>query len=263
LFFFWLRRIAWLWFFIALIIFLMQLAIAAIVHDNESVRSFLQFLEMLPPIVKTALGGESLAVGNTSALIAIGYQHPLVLLLFLLFAVSIPAQLLAGEVERGTMELLLCRHVTKIQVYLCVLALTFSGLAALVGIMFLGTCLSSLLYDFGNPIDLGLFFRLAVNGGFLAMTAGAIGLFSAGVFPTRNGAIGFAVAFLIINYFLHLVAQWWPPMKFLEPITLFHYLGGSTIMVGWPLRNLGMLLLILTTCAGIGGYAWNRRDLRF
>ena len=101
---FWTLRILPIWSLIALVIFLFQIAICGIVHDNETVKTFVQFLDMLPSFIKTALGGEALKVGNVSGLIAIGYNHPLVLTLYMLFAVGVPTGLLAGEVQKGTMR---------------------------------------------------------------------------------------------------------------------------------------------------------------
>ena len=103
---FWTLRILPIWVLIALVIFLFQIAICGIVHDNDSVKTFVQFLDKLPSFIKTALGGEALKVGNVSGLIAIGYNHPLVLTLYMLFAVGVPTGLLAGEVQKGTMELI-------------------------------------------------------------------------------------------------------------------------------------------------------------
>ena len=92
---FWTLRILPIWVLIALVIFLFQIAVCGIVHDNETVKALIQYLDMLPSFIKTALGGEALKVGNVSGLIAIGYNDPLILLLYMLFAVGVPTGLLA------------------------------------------------------------------------------------------------------------------------------------------------------------------------
>ena len=125
---FWFLRILPVWCGIALVVFLMQIAVCGIIHDNESVRTFLKFLDMFPSVVKIAIGGEMVNVGNTPGLIAIGYQHPFVLFCFMLFAVGVPTGLLAGEVQKGTMELILSRPITKTQVYICAGFLTLTGM---------------------------------------------------------------------------------------------------------------------------------------
>ncbi len=258
---FWFKRIFPMWTFIGCVIFLMQLAVCGIVHDNENVRSFLKFLEMLPAFVKTALGGEMLRAGNTPGLITIGYQHPLVLFLCLLFAVGVPTKLLTGEVQRGTMELILSRATTKTQVYVCASTLTLVGMLTLVLVMFLGTVTATKVYDFGEPIPLDLFFRIAINGGLLAGAAGAIALLAAGVLAGRNSAVAVTVAFLVINYFAWVIAQWWPRLGFLKPVTLFYYVNGAKLYRGWPLDDMAVLTTIILAGVVIGGVVWQRRDL--
>lgn len=256
-----LLRILPVWCGIALVIFLAQIAVCGIIHDNESVKTLLNFLDMLPSIVKSALGGQMLRVGNTPELIAIGYRHPFILFLYMFFPVGVPTALLTGEVQKGTMELVLSRPTTKTQVYICAGVLTLVGMFALVIVMFLGTVVATNIYDFGEPIPLALFFRIAINGGLLASAAGAVSLLSAAVFRGRNMAVGAAVAFLVINYFVAIIAEWWPRMRFLKGMTLFHYVGGQQISTRWPIDNMCVLTAILLIAAISGGIIWQRRDL--
>jgi len=249
------------WFGIALLIFIMQIAVSGIVHDNANVRAFLAFLDMLPSIVKTALGGEMLQAGNTSALLTIGYQHPFVMFLCMLFAVGVPAGLLTGEVQKGTMELILSRPVTKTQVYICACILTLVGMFGLVMTMFAGTFAAVQIYRFDQPIPLNLFFRIAINGGLLASTFGAFALVCAATFARLYSALGVAVAFLTLNYFVALVAEWLSSIRFLRKATLFYFIYYSDLMYEWPLYNMMWLLVILLAAAGVGALIWNRRDL--
>jgi len=258
---FWARRLLPMWCFIALIIFLMQIAVCAIVHDNENVKAFLTFLDVLPSFIKTALGGETLQVGNLPSLIAIGYQHPLVLFLYLLFAVGAPTMLLTGEVQKGTMELILSRAATKTQVYLGAVFLTLAGMVALVVTMFLGTVVATRHFDFGQTIPLDLFFRIAVNGGLVAGAAGAIALCAAGVFPGRSLAVTATIAVVVLNYFAWIVAQWWPRLGFLKPATLFYYANGLKLSRGWPVGDMSVLLAIIVIAIAVGIFSWRRRDL--
>ncbi len=52
--------------------------------------------------------------------------------LYMLYAVGVPAGLLTGEIQRGTMELILSRPITKTQVYVCAAVLTLVGLFGLI-----------------------------------------------------------------------------------------------------------------------------------
>ena len=258
---FWLLRILPAWGGIALLIFLVQIGVSGIVHDNEKVKTFLAFLDALPSIVKSALGGEMLQFGNTAGLIAIGYNHPFVLFLFMLFAVGTPTGLLAGEVQRGTMELILSRSITKTQVYACAGILTLGGMFALDLVMFLGTVVAVHLFTFPDHVPLDVFFRIAINGGLLASTFGAFSLLCAGTFGRLYAAIGVSVAFLVLNYFVAVLANWWPRLAFLKRATLFYLIDSSHLWQDWPVRNLLLLAALLLAAAGVGAVIWHRRDL--
>jgi len=258
---FWLARILPVWGGIALLIFLMQIAVSGVVHDNEKVKTLLSFLDVLPSIVKSALGGEMLRVGNTSGLIAIGYNHPFVMFLLMLFAVGVPTGLLAGEVQKGTMELILCRPTTKTQVYACAGILTLVGMFALILVMFLGTVAAVNLFTFKDKVPLHIFFRIAINGGLLASTFGAFSLLFAATFARLYAAVGVSVAFLTASYLVAVVSNWWPRMAFLKRATLFYLIDSSDLWGGWPLRNMAILVAILLAAAGLGALIWHRRDL--
>jgi ABC-2 type transport system permease protein len=259
---FWTLRILPIWCLIAFVIFLFQIAVCGIVHDNESVKTLLQFLDMLPSFIKTALGGEGLKIGNVSGLIAIGYNHPLVLTLYMLFAVGVPTGLLAGEVQNGTMELILSRQATKTHIYICSGLITVTGMFALVIVMFLGTVAATSLYDFGEAVPLYAFFKIAINGGVLASAVGGIALLAAACFR-RNIAVGLTVGYLVVNYFMAIIAEWWPQMKWLRPTTIFYYVHGPEIFdkSAWPVGDLCVLISILVVSTLLGGVIWSRRDL--
>jgi ABC-2 type transport system permease protein len=181
--------------------------------------------------------------------------------LCMLFAVGTPTGLLAGEVQRGTMELILSRPTTKTQVYLCAGLLTVVGMFTLVVVMFLGTVAGVHLFTFKDPVPLRLFFRIAINGGLLASTFGTVALLCAATFGRLYTAVGVSVAFLVVNYFAVIVANWWPRMAFLRWVTLFRLVDGAKLWQGWPLRNMVILAAILLVTAVLGAVIWNRRDL--
>ena len=259
---FWTLRILPIWCLIAFVIFLFQLAICGIVHDNESIKIFLQYIDMLPSFIKTVMGGASLKVGNIAGFVAIGYHEPTVLTLYMLYAVGVPTGLLAGEVQRGTMELIMSRQTTKTHVYICAGLITVAGMYALSLVMFLGTVTATNLYQFDQAVPLYSFFKMALVGGMLASAVGGIALLAAACFR-RSTAVSVAVAYLVVSYLVWIISEWWPRMKWLTPITIFHYAPGPEIFnkSTWPISNICVLISILIVSTLLGGFIWSRRDL--
>ena len=259
---FWTLRVLPAWSLIALMIFLVQLAVCGIVHDNERVKAFIQYIDVLPSFIKAFFGGDILQAGNIAGLIAIGYRDPFVLLLYMLYAVGVPTALLAGEVHNGNMELILSRRITKTQVYICAALITVIGMYALVLVMFSGTVVATGIYKFEQTVPLYPFFKVAIVGGILASAVGSIALFSAACFR-RNTAVYITVAYLVVSYFVSIIAEWWPRMKWLKPTTIFYYEPGPEIFSKsvWPAGDMCVLISILLISAIVGGIIWQRRDL--
>jgi hypothetical protein len=260
---FWFWRILWLWFLTGFFIFIMQLIICGIARDNEMVGLIINMLERMPGFVKKAVGGGMLEVGNIMSFIAIGYRHPLVLILYMVFAVAVPTGLLTGNVQNGTMELILSRSATKNHVYMCACILTLAGMLALVIFMFAGTAAGVSIYNFGPKVPLWSFFRASIVAGLSSAASAGVALLAAVLFSNRGRAVGVAAGFFIINYFVALVSGWWPRAAFLAPATLFHYADLSAALFGktWPIYDMCVLFSVLIIAVAAGGIIWNRRDL--
>jgi ABC-2 type transport system permease protein len=260
---FWIGRTLWVWCLIALAIFLIQIAVCGIAHDNERVQAYLELLEVMPSFIKSAIGGEELQIGNVSAFIGIGYQAPQVFLLIMLYAVGVPTGLLAGEVQQGRMELILSRVVTRTQVYVCATAITLVGMFALVLVMFLGTVAGVWLYEFEEEVRLYPFFKVAMNGGLLSSSVGGFALMCAAMFSRRVMAVSYTSGVLVVLYVSSALSEWWPMMEPLAPWTPFYYVDGPRLFnePGWPWGDIFVLTSLLVVTVVIGAVAWRRRDL--
>jgi ABC-type transport system involved in multi-copper enzyme maturation permease subunit len=260
---FWLGRILWLWFLVGSLIFIIQLIECGIAQDNEKVRLMLDLFDRMPSFMTDFIGGDILQVGNVTGFIAIGYQHPLVLISYMIFAVCTSTGLLTGHVQNGTMELILSRSVTKNQVYMCACILTLAGMLAIVMVMFTGTVVGVNIYDFEQEVSLWPFFKASLVGSLLAGAAAGLSLLAAVSFRSRSKAVGLAITFFIVNDFIYITAEWWPPVEFLGPISLFYYDTPWKILLepGWPIRDMCVLSSVLVVAVVSGGIIWNRRDL--
>ena len=259
---FWTLRILPAWCWIALTLFLFQVAVCGIVHDNHRVKALLQLIDKLPPIAKAFMGGEILEVGSIAGLIAFGYQDPMVLILYMLYAVGVPTALLAGEVQKGTMELILSRQTKRTHIYVCAGLITVFGMFALVIVTFTGTVVATRLYHLDQQVSLYSFFKIAISGGMLTIAVGGIALLAAAFFR-RGFAVSLTSGYVLLNYFVSIVANWWPPMKWLEPATIFGYVGGPAILKkpGWPIGDMCVLISLFLVTSVLGGIIWSRRDL--
>jgi ABC-2 type transport system permease protein len=97
-----------------------------------------------------ALGGENMDY-STTALEVCWWNHPLIVLTVLGWAMSRGAAAVAGEIERGTLDLTLSRPVARSTYLLAQVAFTVGGLILLAGALIAGSRLGSLFYALKDP----------------------------------------------------------------------------------------------------------------
>ncbi len=260
---YWLSGYFLIWLFLALVIFIVQTVLAAMLHDREDLRAFLHILDRAPKIFKAFIGGNELMEGNIKGIVAIGYQHPIVLIMLMVNAGTTPTGLLTAELERGTMELLLARPITRGRIYALATLIPMVGQIALVGVIFGSTVLWTNIFDYGEPVPLMPFFLVSVNVAVISCAVVAISVLASAFFNERNRAIGSVVAYLVVSYLLDFCAVWWERLKVIHPWTIYYYCIPNRVLRENHLRatDLSILSVILVVCLVLGYFIWRRKDL--
>lgn len=212
-----------------------------------------------PPQFAQFGGGD---VFSLSGSVGIGFIHPIAVGLNLVFAVGFTTAAIAGERQRGTLEVLLSRPISRRVVHA---TLAVAG-ALFVGIATFGSIVGSLIGASltGRTAELGVaqLPLLWLNGALLYWAIGAIALLASASFDRLSQALGLTVAVVVISYFLDVLGSLWPDAKGLQPYSLFHYLDPKTILAGFPdasdLIVLGAVTVVAVAAAQV---VFPRRDL--
>jgi ABC-2 type transport system permease protein len=211
-------------------------------------------------ISQAALGWGEMNFDRPTDFLAIGLLHPLVLVLSIVWGVGRAAGAVAGEIDRGTMELLMAQPVPRGRLILAhllvdcvvlpVLCLSFFagtqfGLA-LVGdfvpdyTMFEQTAKELNMGDWAEklprqtnplPVDgryelVGLVNTLALM---FALSGVTVALSSVG--RSRWRVIGFAALIAVVMFVANTVGQLWEPANFVRPFTFFFYYQPQRLML--------------------------------
>jgi ABC-2 type transport system permease protein len=222
-------------------------------------------LESLPPSIQalTRTRPELMAVSGLAGYLATGFTHPLYFTLAAAAIIGFTTRGLAGEMERGTIQLALSRPISRGRVYVSrVLGLVaVSALLAVSGLigLLLGMAVArpegELVYSHLLETGLASFFLFwAIGGLSLAGSAAA---------DTGGRAVGWATTGVVIFYVIDYLASIWSVIKPIEWVSIFDYYDPAIALVHGDLPTVNAVILILVGLAGVvaGGMIFVRRDL--
>lgn len=238
-------------------------------------------------LFQTLMGGETIDITRALHVLSIGYVHPLTQTILCVWAVGRASSAIAGEIDRGTMELILAQPLARFQLVLAHLCVDLLVIPLL--------CLS--MWG-GNWLGVWLFGHIELNApltadtlridprvlspalwnvaGLLFAVSGTTMVLSArGRF--RGKVLGQAVLLTLLQFLINVVGQLWDAVEALRPFTIFYYYQPQQIILenrwtvdlakSWHLSQplkLNVMAVLITV--GLAGYAlslWKfcRRDL--
>lgn len=214
----------------------------------------------LIPEQLTQFGGGD--IFSLSGSMALGAIHPISLILNSVFAVGFATAAVAGERQRGTLEVLLARPLSRRVAYVTLLVATLSFVAVALAATILGAIVGALIAGVSDELAFARLPMLWLNGFLLFGAIGAIALAASVTFDRLTPALGITVGIVVISYFLDVLGTFWPDAKGLQPYSLFHHFAPKRILEG-TFEVLDFVVLAAVAAAAI---AWAlvvfpRRDL--
>lgn len=194
--------------------------------------------------------------------VALGWVHPLAIGMFVLFPVGLGSVMIAGERQRGTLEVLLARPLSRRALFATHLV-TLSALAALTVLAAVaGTLAGAAAYGVVGDLDAADLAVLGLNTWLFLVALAAVSLATSASFDRLAGPVGVAIAVLLLGYLLEVLGTLWPDAAFLQPFTPFHYLRPLEVLGGRvPRADLLVLAGIALAATLYGLWRFPRRDL--
>jgi ABC-2 type transport system permease protein len=164
--------------------------------------------------------------------LTLGLQHPLAIAFVGIFAVGSTVSAVAGEREKGTLEVLLSRPISRRTLYVT-LAVAVATLIAIVLIALLaGQLIGVMIQGVTDELELGLMPLVFLNGLMLWAAFAAFGLAASVSFDRHAPALGLTMAYLLINYFLEILGSLWRDVAWSQEYSLFHHFNPGEILTG-------------------------------
>ncbi|MEO7273624.1 MAG: ABC transporter permease subunit [Vicinamibacterales bacterium] len=186
---------------------------------------------MLPPQFAKFGGGD---IFTLSGSIALGLIHPIAIILTSVFSVGFSTAAIAGERQRGTLEVALARPIARRSFYLTLLLAAFGFIAVTVAALLTGTMAGAAFAGVLGEFPVRHLPLVWLNAVLLFGSFTAIGLAASSSFDRLAPALGVTLGFVVLMYFLEILGSLWPAAETLQPYSLFHYLKTKAILIGAP-----------------------------
>ncbi|MDH4178145.1 MAG: ABC transporter permease [Thermoleophilia bacterium] len=251
------RAFAWWAIGIAGLVALM-VAVFPTVRDNEELNALVQeYPEALKGFI--AFGGEVDYLSGAGYLGSELFSF-MVPLLFLIAAVGAGAGAIAGEEERGTLDLLLSVPVSRARVALEKLAAMTLEVAGLGAVLFACLAAGAPLVDM--EVGVGDLAAACVAAVALALVFGGIAFGLGAATGRRALAIGVAVAAAVVTYVVNGLAPLVPAFDAIRELTpFFQYAAGDPLRSGLDVPRVLLLLGAGAVFGAAGLVAFTRRDV--
>jgi ABC-2 type transport system permease protein len=182
-------------------------------------------------------------------------------LILLIFSIGAGAGAVAGEEERGTLDLLLAQPVRR-RDYVIQRVLALAALLTALTIVLLATvALGSLLVDL--EIGFGRLVAAALSVGLLALLFGAIALAAGAIRPGRSRAIAIAAGLAVSAWIFDGLAQSIDALEPWRPLSpYYHALGQNPLRNGTLWGGWALLFAAAAIAAALAAAGLERRDTR-
>lgn len=222
---------------------------------------FNELFQSYPEGFLKAFGIEQLNLSTLENYLAMEHFSLIWQLMLLIFMISIAGGALASEIEKGTIELLLSRSISRLKLYFSrylygFLALVIFAVTTIFTIIPLAE-LHGIKYDAGRYVTvaiLGLLLGLAVYSVSLMISA----------MSNEKGRVSMIMgASLVLMYVLNLVAALKESLSDLKYLSFFHYFDAQAALTKGELNltSVWVFAAIIVVSTVIGAVVWKTRDV--
>lgn len=222
-------------------------------------------MERVPPALQafTRTRPEFLALSGLAGYLSLGFTHPLYIVLAGAAVIGFAARSLAGEMDRGIIQIPLSRRISRQAVYTSRL-LGVAVICALLAIAGPLGMVAGMLYARPNgEFAYGHLGAVALNGLALFWAIGGLSLWGSAAASTAGRVVAWAISLLVVSYFVDYFAGIWEPLRAIQFLSLFEYYDPTQALVSGQATSADLITLtIVGAVAAVAGLIiFTRRDL--
>jgi len=248
---------------LCLALFIFEMLFSILAASARIHQDMLKDMKNIPPAVQKMMGEGFIETMLKYGVIALGYLHPIMLVIFTLFIFISVSHMLTSEIVTGTIGFTLNKPVSRERIYLNLFLVIYPGLGLMAFSTFLSSYLGIILFHKGKNLPTAPFGELAWNL-FLVMilVAGYIVIFAA-ISDSSKTLYVYGGISLLVFYILSMAAPLWKPLAYISPVSPFDYFKPMELMTGKPVGLIPSMVMIVFSVVmfAVGGFLFNKRDI--
>jgi ABC-2 type transport system permease protein len=191
------------------------------------------------------------------------WVHPTVLTLLWANETMFCTRFPAGEIDRGTIDVLLALPVSRRRIYLCETIVFLGGGTLMIGAGAIGYAIGSTAVPFENRPEWTLVWFVLINLFCLYVAVGGVAFLVSSLSERRGRAVFTVFAIVVASFLMNFLAQFWAPAQPFAILSVLEYYQPANILRSGalPLGDVAVLLAIGAVLWIAGGEITARRSI--
>jgi ABC-2 type transport system permease protein len=214
-------------------------------------------------LVRMALGADMAGELTSTTLSTFALGHPLYYALAWTLLLTLATGAIAGEIGRGTADLLLTLPVSRVAVYVSVSVVLALAAVLVSGTPLLGLWLGQHVWSLAEPLDFHRLWPIPFNLLALNLCVAGVTLMVSSLVSRRGSAVGIVLAGILVSDLVNLLAQFWDTIRRISFLGFLHYYRPLVIARSGqlPLDDVAVLLSVAVCAWTMGLWRFVRRDI--
>ncbi len=195
--------------------------------------------------------------------VAFGFSHPVMMVIVAINSVAVPTRHLSGEIEEGSMEIVMSHPVDRTHLMLALWSTgALMNLAIVCGAL-AGSLAGLTFYRVASPALVWKLLKIASNLWVLSILIETVALMASSLAAKGQRPSLWVAVTVLAFYVLNFLRALWDVLNFTVPVNIFSYYQPQKLMfdeASWG-RDVGVLAAIALTCLAVSIAWFRRRDI--
>ena len=235
----------------------------AMINMGEELLDFVSKFPFIQRIFEMSFGINVSGEVSMEIMFAVCFTHSVVLALTWFVIIAATTRMTAGEIERGTADMLLALPVTRFEVYFSATLAWVIAAMILSASVLVGVFIAINIFQPGEGVRITKYVPPALNYFCLALAVGGISSMIACFMNRRGPAIGVILGVVLLSVVLNFLEPFIEWIKSIRFLSLLHYFRPVDIVRSgdWPLQQMCTLVILGVVTWAIGWVAFSRKDI--